>query len=253
MRRRTSIGLALAAVAWLGLAAAGQEAPVRQIRLSPAAARAARLPYTAEFKTTRVQTLSDGSTVTHESTEVVARDSQGRSLNSTTRGAGSEFEVEQTSVTVFDPVARTTTFWFTPGRRVTVSQNPDANAAPASCPANNAMPRAMEARHEKPVAEDLGKQTFQGVEAQGHRTTTTYPAGAVGNSEPLAHSDEVWFSTTAGVSGINVRQVVDDPQTGRSTRELVKFTQGEPDASLFQPPQDFEVVNQETRSEVRCP
>jgi len=37
------------------------------------------------------------------------------------------------------------------------------------------------------------------------------------------------------------------------TRELVKFTQGEPDAALFQPPSDYEVVTQETHEEFRCP
>src|SRR5271165_17909 len=101
----------------------------------------------------------------------------------------------------------------------------------------------------KPVVEDLGKQTFQGVEAQGRRTTWTIPAQSIGNSDDLVRNDEAWFSTTPGLAGINLRQVSDDPQSGRTTRELVKFTQGEPDAALFQPPADFEVVTQETREE----
>jgi hypothetical protein len=63
----------------------------------------------------------------------------------------------------------------------------------------------------------------------------------------------VWFSTTPGLSGINVRQVNEDPQMGKTTRELVSFSQGEPDASLFQLPADYEVVTQETHDEVRCP
>ncbi len=40
--------------------------------------------YTAEFKTTRVQTLANGTTITRESTETRALDSQGRSMVATT-------------------------------------------------------------------------------------------------------------------------------------------------------------------------
>jgi hypothetical protein len=40
---------------------------------------------------------------------------------------------------------------------------------------------------------------------------------------------------------------------GKTTRELVSFTEGEPDAALFQAPADYEVVTQETHDEVRCP
>jgi hypothetical protein len=105
----------------------------------------------------------------------------------------------------------------------------------------------------KPVAEDLGKQTFQGVEAHGQRNVWTIPARTIGNSDDLVRTDEVWFSTTPGYTSLNVRQVYDDPQTGRTTRELVKFIQGEPDAALFQPPADYEFVTQETHEEFRCP
>jgi hypothetical protein len=84
-------------------------------------------------------------------------------------------------------------------------------------------------------------------------TAWTIPARTIGNSDDLVRTDEVWFSTTPGLSGFNVRQVYDDPQSGRMTRELVKFTQGEPDAALFQAPADFEVVTQETHEEFRCP
>ena len=49
-----------------------------------------------------------------------------------------------------------------------------------------------------------------------------YPAGSIGNSEELVRSDETWFSTTPGLSGILVRQINDDAQMGKITREMVK-------------------------------
>jgi hypothetical protein len=156
------------------------------------------------------------------------------------------------SVNIDDPGAKTHTSWFLPGRRVTVMNQSDSGAG---CAVNVSAPAVQmtEERTVKPVQEDLGKQTFQGIEARGHRTTTSYPEGAIGNSAPLAASFEVWFSSSPGYSGINIHQVNDDPRTGKTTRELVKFTQGEPDLTMFQVPEGLETMTQETHMEVRCP
>ena len=81
MRGRIYGILTWTAVAGFALSAAGQIAETRLNAASPANNRsAARLPYTAEFKVTHVQTLADGSTITRETSEVRARDSQGRTL-----------------------------------------------------------------------------------------------------------------------------------------------------------------------------
>ena len=42
-------------------------------------------PYTAEFKIATAQTLANGTTITRESKVVMARDSQGRTMNANTR------------------------------------------------------------------------------------------------------------------------------------------------------------------------
>jgi hypothetical protein len=218
-------------------------------------ARPARLPYTAEFRTTRVQTLADGSTITRETTDILARDSQGRTLNLSTTTPAGDGQRQFTSVNIHDPVAKTQTYWSVPGQRVVVSNTGAQGTVPPACSASAQplMAWVADAQREKPKTEELGKQTFQGIEAFGHRTTFTYPPGTIGNSDLLVNSSEVWFSTTPGLEGINVRQVSEDPRTGRDTRELVRFTQGEPDASLFQPPQDYSVETREIHNEVRCP
>lgn len=256
MRERVCGTLILAAVAGLALSSAGQVAPVRQKQgAAGSATRTARLPYTAEFRTTTVRTLANGSTVTQETTEIVARDSQGRQMLSTTSTPISEGQPVRTMININDPVGHTHSFWVVPGDRVTVTNLPAPDAVRASCPAPTlaSPPQRDEAQRAQPTTEDLGTQSFQGLEARGHRSTWTIPVGSIGNSEQLVHTSEAWFSTTPGLTGINVRQVNDDPQTGLSTRELVRFTQGEPDAAQFQPPQDYEIVAQETHDEVRCP
>jgi hypothetical protein len=214
-----------------------------------------RLPYTAEFRITHVQTLADGSTITRETSEVHARDSQGRTLNISSTTPATDDQIVHSSININDPVARTHTWWNVPGQRVTVSNMQQLGTVRSTCAGSNlaAGPQPAVDPRTKPLAEDLGKQTFQGVEAQGRRNVWTIPARTIGNSNDLVRTDEVWFSTTPGLTSINVRQVYDDPQSGRTTRELVKLTQGEPDAALFQPPADFELVTQETHEEVRCP
>jgi hypothetical protein len=250
--------LTLVAVSVLGSHAAGQGAAVGASGIpGRSTAQMQRLPYSAEFKTTRVQTLADGSTITHETTEVMARDSEGRTYQLSSSASQGEDQRMHTSVDIDDPVAKTSTHWFVPGRRVTVDHRVDLGAAHTGCgvsiSAQVAAPEQTEEQTIKPAQEDLGKQTFQGIEARGSRKTISYPEGTIGNSAPLVASFEVWFSSTPGLSGINVHQVSDDPRMGKTTRELVKFTQGEPDLSMFQPPDGYETLTQETHGEVRCP
>jgi hypothetical protein len=42
-----------------------------------------------------------------------------------------------------------------------------------------------------------------------------------------------------------VREVTDDPVTGKLTKELVELSQSEPDPATFQPPEGYVVVTQE--------
>jgi hypothetical protein len=255
MRGSICVTLALVSVAGWSRPVLGQDArPVRQVGTARPS-QPQQLPYTAEFKTTHVRILADGSTITHETTEALARDSQGRSFQLSSSSSTGDEQTLHTSVNINDPVAHTHTFWFSPGQRVTVTTTPELGSPRASCGANlpAPVPASPERRQAKSTSEDLGLQMFEGVEAHGNRSSRTIPPGAIGNSEQLVRTDEVWFTTTPCLAGINVRQVVDDPETGKMTRELVRFTPGEPDMAAFQPPEGYETVTQEVHNEVRCP
>ena len=221
--------------------------------------------YTAEFKITRVQTLANGTTITHESTEHWAVDSSGRyaqSITETTPGAGgSSF----THVHVHDPVADTDADWNSRVKKAAIIKLPPedqhqgcwANEAGAvrfsyggSQPASvTTQPRPQPVRN-RSTSEDLGTTSIQGFEATGRRTSTTIPAGQVGNDQPIVTSDETWWSKGLGF-GLVLRSVHDDPRTGTSTRELVSLTLGEPDPASFQPPEGYEVKTEELH-EVQC-
>jgi hypothetical protein len=258
----------MALVAGLAVPVSGQVARGRSTTVEMARPHAARLPYTAEYKITREKTLADGSTITRESTEIVVLDSQGRRMTATTTIPLSGDQAPATHVSVFDPVARTNSNWSVPGQKATVMQMPVPvieHTSGASYGTSAALPSCLETAtsstlvsstyasgvpREKPTVEDLGTDTFYGVEAHGRRTTRTIPAGAIGNNEPLQRVDERW--TACGFRDLLVRVVSDDPQTGKMTKELSGFNQSDPDIGVFQPPAGYEIVTKNAPASV-CP
>jgi len=220
-----------------------------------------RQPYTAEFKITNVQTLANGTTITRESTEVHALDSQGRQMTATTQLPETSDRPAVTRVHVYDPVEGTTINWDTRGKRATIVKEPAGDerhgcwateagnfrmsfsSTPGQAPGNRseAAPAAR-AEHREPTREDLGDTTILDVEAHGTRNTWTIPAGEVGNDAPLVRTSETWWGTSIGLL---LREVTDDPRSGRHERELVSIDLSEPPASAFQPPDGYEVLTQE--------
>ncbi len=224
--------------------------------------QAAKTPYTAEYKITHVQTLADGTTITRETTEVKALDSQGRRMTATTTSSADREPT--TRVMVYDPVSRTQTFWHVPGKVAHVLQM-SATAAENHCLTitrdDVSVASGPKANY---TSRDLGIESIQGIEARGHQYTTTIPAGAAGNDAPLVSTSERWTALTVGLKGLVVREIRDDPRQGKTTRELTNVSQGDPDPTTFQPPDGYELVTRdssgcqdeppaETRSEPNTP
>ncbi len=86
--------------------------------------------------------------------------------------------------------------------------------------------------------ESLGKQTIEGVEAEGKRITTTMPAGAIGNERPIEMVTETWYSPELQTTIMSKRS---DPRTGETTFRLTNIRRAEPEASLFQVPSDYTI------------
>jgi hypothetical protein len=86
--------------------------------------------------------------------------------------------------------------------------------------------------------ESLGRQTIEGVEADGQRVTVTIQAGKIGNERPIVTVKERWYSP-------ELRAVVfsknSDPRMGETTYRLTNIDRSEPDPSLFQVPADYTV------------
>ncbi len=244
-------------------------------------------PYVAEFTITTEKSLSNGTILTQEFTEVQAWDARGRTMTAITNVPSSGDETPTTKVRVSDPVGRVSSTWDTNGKVATVIQKPVFEAGRATCPLTTAdsipagsatdaqtsgkagqqtgsTPNGLTATvtavsdfAQAPVhvkadttIEHLGIQTILGIEAHGSRVTQTTMAGAIGNSQPLVSTRESWQANVHGI-GLTLREVDEDPQIGKRTTELVKFTLGEPDPASFQPPEGYEVATQEMH-QVSC-
>jgi hypothetical protein len=194
-------------------------------------------PFTANFREMQTKTPATGAPVTHEENELIARDSQERRVVATTPVATQADPNPVTHVTMSDPVARTNSSWNIPGNKVTVVAMPQPGA-PTHCG-----PPKPKAPAPKPTKEELGKQTILGIEVRGERTTATIPASPDGKESAKTRIHEEWTATDPGLRGFIARESTEEPPTSKSSRELLKFSEGEPNPAFFQPPAGYQVVN----------
>lgn len=87
--------------------------------------------------------------------------------------------------------------------------------------------------------EELGVQTIEGVPAEGTRTTTTIPAGAIGNERPIDITYERWYSKDLQLI---VSSKHSDPRFGDQIYRLTNITRAEPDNALFAIPADYKMT-----------
>jgi hypothetical protein len=88
------------------------------------------------------------------------------------------------------------------------------------------------------VKEQLGKQTIEGVEAEGTRTTVTIPAGEIGNERAIEIVSERWYSSELQLVVMTRHS---DPRFGETTYKLTNINRTEPAKSLFEVPSGYTV------------
>jgi hypothetical protein len=109
-----------------------------------------------------------------------------------------------------------------------------------------AMPTVLPLRSQAPgKVENLGTQNIEGVMAEGTRTTTTIPAGQIGNERDINIVSESWYSAELQMVVMTKRS---DPRTGESTYKLTHISRAEPPRSMFEVPGDYNVTESGVRS-----
>jgi hypothetical protein len=91
-------------------------------------------------------------------------------------------------------------------------------------------------------SESLGKQTIEGVAAEGTRSTATIAAGAIGNEMPISSVTERWYSAELQTVVMSKRS---DPRFGETVYKLTNIQRGEQPATLFEVPPDYTVAENE--------
>ena len=242
--RKSAAGFAAAGVlalaAGLGAQSPPRERPGGARFLGAQAGAAGRVvrnaPYSADLITEITQSLADGNRIHQVSVSRVYRDGQGRTrTEQSLSGLNAIAPNSDLPKVVFlrDPVAGTSYALDATRKTATRSAWLRAGRGPAADGADS-RPGAGGAREES-----LGRQTMEGVPADGIRSTTAIPAGQVGNEQPITIVTERWYSPDLQIYLLTRHT---DPRAGETVTRVTNLTRGEPAHSLFEVPADFTVT-----------
>jgi len=194
-------------------------------------------PFSAIARTQWVQIMPDNSTITSWNARFVARDMDGRIFQERRTFAASDTKDESRVrvVEYTDPLEHTS-----------YSCNPNGK----TCFLNNYYsPQMTEAL--TPVGlqpdgrsyltrENLGTDTYEGLEVERSRETLTYYKQTIGNTNTILRTVEYWYSPALGV---NVKVVRHDPRDGDQTLWLTDINLSVPDPATFKVPEDYRVFD----------
>ncbi len=221
-------------------------------------------PYSAEAVTETTQTLVDGNRIHRKMAATVYRDNEGRTRREHTlnfpEGESSAESLQQILINdpvagvhyLLDPATRTAhklpfprfgqkdgrTF----GTHIQVAVKRPQNSEDVLVATAPAVPlgvrtrQAVQQSSEDIKTEPLGKQTLEGIEVEGTRSTITIPASKIGNELPIQIVSEQWYAPelqTVLVSKHN------DPRSGETVYRLTDIVRGDPPRSLFEVPSDY--------------
>ncbi len=190
-------------------------------------------PYSAEAITENTQTLSDGTRITRKASAKIYRDIEGRVRREQALSAigplvpsGGPAQM----IFISDPVAGVH-YFLDPDNRV---------ARKMSAPTHRPPPPSMRPPSSsfERKTESLGKQTIEGVEAEGTRSIITIAVGQIGNDRPIEIVSERWDSPALQTVVLSKHS---DPRIGQNTYRLTNINRSEPPHSLFEVPSDYTI------------
>jgi hypothetical protein len=187
------------------------------------------VPFSAQVTIENNQTLANGTRLTRKTSGSIYRDGDGRTRREqkieivgpfAPAGEPPQMVFINDPVGgahyVLDPQHRT-------ARKLSLSEGPPPPPPPSSSDLKT---------------ESLGRQTIEGVLAEGTRATITVAAGLIGNDRAFDIVSERW-------DAVELQTVVlskhSDPRMGEYIYRLTNITSGEPARSLFEIPADYKI------------
>lgn len=188
-------------------------------------------PYSASIVTENIQVLPDGTKISNKGEGRFFRDSEGRTRLERTLAIAGPFVISGDApkvVFIYDPVI-SVNYLLDEGNRLA------RKFAPPGAPSTGqASPSSGQEKTEL-----LGKQTIEGVEADGIRTTVTIPVGQIGNDRPIEIVSERWEATELKVVVLSKHK---DPRLGEVIYKLTNIQRNEQPKSLFEVPAGYRII-----------
>src|SRR4051794_9945912 len=185
-------------------------------------------PFSADVVTESSLTLADGNHIRQTVNSKVYRDSEGRTRREQAvnlNGLAPSSSMQQ-MVFINDPVAGVSYSLNAKEHTGTkFVRNGDGRGGQHLSPDGRGMGRRNAAADQNLKTESLGRQTIEGVQAEGHRTTLTIPAGQAGNDLPLHIVVETWYSPELQTTVLSKHS---DPRNGETVTRLVNISRSEP-------------------------
>jgi hypothetical protein len=242
-------------------------------------------PFSGEMVSTQVQTLADGTHITSPAqTTKMYRDSLGRARTETYMAmpnSPQQTQPDLMNIMIMDPVEGVQ-YMLNPrmktARKIMMPKRPQPSARTQAVPPGLApqilvAPRpfgamiveagggtaalrtsstgnALATAAPQSKNESLGTETIEGLVADGHRMTTTWPVGSMGNDREVISTNESWQSKELGMAVLSKNS---DPRSGERTTKLTNVSRTEPDPALFQVPSDYTIEEQEVRPPTPVP
>ena len=211
-------------------------------------------PFSADVITESSHTLADGNRIRQTLNLKIYRDSEGRTRREQAvnlNGLAPDANMQQ-MVFINDPVAgvsyslnakeRTGTRSVRNGDvRGSQGLSQDASGRGPRPRAGGPEGRGMGRRNaadQNLKSESLGRQTIEGVQADGRRITVTIPAGQAGNELPIHIVVESWYSSELQTMVLSKQS---DPRNGETVTRLTNISRSEPARILFDAPADYKL------------
>jgi hypothetical protein len=227
-------------------------------------------PYSAEAVNESIQTLADGNRIIQRTSAMQYRDAEGRERREETSAMGAIFISDPVAGVRYTLHSESKTaekgpagFNITTGGGANVfyySSHNDGAAVVNGRGGNEPVTVAIGGRAGVQVdapqtlafatagrlitgstdakTEQLGTMSVEGVQAQGTRTTTTIPAGDIGNDRPINIVDERWYSPDLQMTVMTKHS---DPRSGETNFRLSNINRASPPSYMFEVPADYVV------------
>jgi len=217
-------------------------------------------PFTADATTEFTQMLADGNRIERRFSTSLARDGKGRTrseqdvamlgplvvlhkgMNWSTNTVHTTQSDAPRFTVITDPVDSVT--YTLDERTKEARRNPAKNvwfhAVESKKIADKLEIASRGAGDYKHIVESIGTRQIEGVSAEGTRSTTTIPAGEIGNLNPINMVTERWFSKELQMAVLITRR---DPRAGETVYRLTNIVRAEPPPDLFTVPSDYRVVD----------